>query len=104
MLLSDGRRRNFLKKESLLSPLGFSHVSVDNTVVYSSPIKLSVCALHVCLEDAKQMTGAIARGRKTHLSQTLQRALLETPAPASKSWTSHTFSLSVLSLTVGRLH
>lgn len=69
------------KKEIFAFPLGFSHVSADNTVVYSYRIKLSVCALHVCLEDAKQMTGAIARGRKTHLSQTLQRALLEALRP-----------------------
>lgn len=52
------------EKEIFAFPLGFSHVSVDNTVVYSSGIKLSVCALHVCLEDAKQTTGAIARGEK----------------------------------------
>lgn len=68
--------KEFFKKEIFAFPLGFSHVAVDNTVVYSSRIKLSVCALHVSLEDAKQMTGAIARGSKTHLSQTLPRALL----------------------------
>lgn len=72
----------FLKKEIFAFPLGFSHVSIDNTVVYSSRIKLSVCALRVCLEGAKQMTGAIAGGRKkTHLSQTLQRALLKALRP-----------------------
>lgn len=83
----------FFLKKSLFVPWDFSHFLVDNTVFYSSCIKLSVWALYVCLEDSKQMTGTIAGGRKTHLDQNLQRsASLGSPAPASTWWTpSHTF-------------
>lgn len=100
-----GGERIFFKKKSSLSPLGFSHVSVENALVYSSRIKLSVCALHVCLEDAKQMTGAIAGGRKnTFESNSSEGASRGSPAPASTWWAaSHTFSSRVLSLTVGGL-
>lgn len=110
MLLSDGWGRNFfLKKEIFAFPLGFSHVSTDNTVVYSSRIKLSVCALRVCLEDAKQMTGAIAGGRKkknTFESNSSEGASRGSPVLLLRRgglFLTRFLSLTVLSLTVGRL-
>lgn len=92
-VLSDGCGRTFLKKKSLFVPWDFSHFLADNTVFYSSRIKLSVCALYVCLQDAKQTMGTIAGGRKTHLNENLQRrSSLGSLAPASTPrTTSHTF-------------
>jgi hypothetical protein len=91
----------FLFKEILVCPMGFSHFSADDTVFYSSCIKLSVYALYVSLEDSEQMTETIARGRK-NTSESISAEEISYPA---SMWTVPlTFSYCVLSHSVGRLY